>query len=274
MYSINDKAVLNNGVKIPYLGLGVYLAKPGKETINAVMWALEAGYRHFDTASAYKNEESVGEAIRRSGIPRSEIFITTKLKNSDQGYDSAMKAFDESLSKLKTDYVDLYLIHWPLPEKRKESWKALEKIYSGNSCRSIGVSNYMINHLKELFEYSDVTPVLNQVEFSPFLYQKELLDYCRNHSIEIEAYSPIARGKRFKDKRLKTISVKHQKTPAQIMIRWAIEHRLIVIPKSSRKERIIENADVFDFSPDDEDMQILNSMDEGYRVSWDPSSLE
>ncbi len=274
MFTINDKAVLNNNVEIPYLGLGVYLAKPGKETINAVLWALEAGYRHIDTASAYKNEESVGEAIRQSGIPRKEIFITTKLKNGDQGYDSALKAFDKSLAELKTDYIDLYLIHWPLPGKRKESWKALDKIYAEKSCRSIGVSNYMINHLEELFGFSEVTPVLNQVEFSPFLYQKDLLDYCRSRSIEIEAYSPIARGKKFKDKRLRMIASKHGKTPAQIMIRWAIELRLIVIPKSSRKERIIENADVYNFSLDDEDMQILNSMDEGYRVSWDPSGLE
>ena len=271
---INHKFKMNNGVEIPQFGLGVYLTKSGNECINAVTWALETGYRHIDTAKAYGNEKEVGEAVRNSGIKREEIFITTKLWNDDHGYDSALKAFDKSLKTLNTGYIDLYLIHWPVPEKRKDSWKAMEKIYESGQCRSIGVSNYMIKHLEELFTYANVIPAINQVEFSPYIYNKELLDTCIKHNIILEAYSPLTRKEKLKDPKLVDIAKKHSKTTAQILIRWAIEHELVVIPKSANKNRIIENASIFDFELDKTDMEILDNFDEDYRVAWDPTKID
>ncbi len=271
---INYKIKMNNGVEIPQFGLGVYLTKSGTECINAVTWALEAGYRHIDTAKAYHNEKEVGEAVRDSGIKREEIFITTKLWNNDHGYESALKAFDMSLKTLNTKYIDLYLIHWPVKEKRKDSWKAFEKIYESGYCRSIGVSNYMIIHLEELFTYANVIPVINQVEFSPYNYQKDLLDVCNKNKIILEAYSPLTRMEKLTDTKLVAIAKKHSKTAAQVLIRWAIEHDLVVIPKSARKKRIIENADIFNFSLDESDMKILDGLDEGFRCSWDPTKID
>lgn len=264
---------LNNGLEIPNFGLGVYKSGPGKETINAVLDAFEFGYRLIDTASIYGNEKEVGHAMKRSGLERNEIFVTTKLWNDDHGYENTIKAFNQSLKKLELDYIDLYLIHWPVPGKRKESWKAMEELYSKGFCHSIGVSNYTIQHLKELLAEAEVKPVLNQVEFSPFLNQKELKEFCENAGIKIEAYSPLARMKKRNDHTLLEIANKHSKTTAQILIRWALQQKLIVIPKSSNKKRIKENADVFDFALDENDMRVLNNLDEGYRVSWDPTSI-
>jgi diketogulonate reductase-like aldo/keto reductase len=262
---------MNNGVEIPVFGLGTYLAV-GNEACDAVMFALEHGYRHIDTAAFYGNEAEVGRAVRDSGINREEIFVTTKLWNSDQGYDKALRAFERSMDNFGLDYLDLYLIHWPLSGKRKDSWKALEKIYGEKSVRSIGVSNYTIRHLEEMKTYANVVPVVNQVEFSPFLYQKQLLEYCESNEIYIEAYAPLTRGKRFNDPALILIAGKYGKTPAQILIRWALQVHTIVLPKSSDVNRIIENADVFDFEISDEDMQILNNLNEDYRITWDPSN--
>ena len=271
---INYKMKMNNGIDIPQFGLGVYLTKSGSECVNAVTWALEAGYKHIDTARIYGNEKEVGEAVRNSGIKREEIFITTKLWNDDHGYESALKAFDKSLKTLNTDYIDLYLIHWPVKGKRKESWKALEKIYESGYCKSIGVSNYQINHLQELFSYANTIPVINQVEFSPYNYQKDLLDFCNQNKIILEAYSPLTRTQRLDDPKVLPIAKKHNKTVAQVLIRWAIEQEIVVIPKSARKERIIENANVFNFELDTADMRILNNLDEGLRVSWDPTKTD
>ena len=271
---INYKIKMNNGADIPQFGLGVYLTKSGKECVNAVTWALEAGYRHIDTARIYGNEKEVGEAVRNSGIKREDIFITTKLWNDDHGYESALKAFDKSLKTLNTDYIDLYLIHWPVKGKRKESWKALEKIYESGYCKSIGVSNYMILHLEELFSYANTIPVINQVEFSPYNYQKDLLDFCNKNKIILEAYSPLTRMQKLDDPKVLPIAKKHNKTVAQVLIRWAIEHEIVVIPKSARKERIIENANVFDFELDAANMKILNNLDEGLHVSWDPTKTD
>jgi diketogulonate reductase-like aldo/keto reductase len=271
---INSKCILNNNYEMPYFGLGVYKAAPGKETIEAVSYALEIGYRLIDTASVYGNEKEVGIAVNQSGIPRKDIFVTTKLWNDDHGYDSALKAFDDSLKRLNLDYVDLYLIHWPVPGLRKDSWKALEKIYSEGRCKAIGVSNYMIKHLEEMKHYAEIIPAVNQVEFSPFLYQKELLNYCIENTIQVEAYSPLARMKKKDNPVVNRIAKKYKKTHAQILIRWCLEHKLIVIPKSSDKKRIKENADVFDFSLSNEDMKSLNSLNENFRVSWDPSEIE
>ena len=271
---INYKIKMNNGIEIPQFGLGVYLTKSGSECVNAVTWALEAGYRHIDTAKAYGNEKEVGEAVRNSGIKREEIFITTKLWNDDHGYESALKGFDKSLKTLNVDYIDLYLIHWPVKGKRKDTWKAFEKIYESGYCKSIGVSNYMINHLEELFTYANIIPVINQVEFSPYNYQKDLLDVCNKNKIILEAYSPLTRMKKLDDPKVLPIAEKHNKTAAQVLIRWAIEQNLVVIPKSARKKRIIENANVFDFELDAADMKILNNLDEGFRVSWDPTKTD
>lgn len=271
---INYKLKMNNGLEIPQFGLGVYLTKSGTECVNAVTWALEAGYRHIDTAKIYGNEREVGEAVRQSGIKRDELFITTKLWNDDHGYESALKAFDKSLKTLNTDYIDLYLIHWPVKDKRKDSWKALEKIYESGYCKSIGVSNYMISHLNELFSYANIIPVINQVEFSPYNYQKELLEFCIKNKIILEAYSPLTRMKKHDDPKVLSIAKKHNKTVAQVLIRWAIEQEIVVIPKSAHKERIIENANVSDFELDEFDMKILDNLDEGFRVSWDPTKTD
>ena len=262
---------MNNGLEIPVLGLGTYLAV-GNQAYDAVMFALEYGYRHIDTAAFYGNEAEVGRAVRDSGINREDIFITTKLWNSDQGYDNALRAFERSLNNFGLDYIDLYLIHWPLTGKRKDSWKALEKIHDDKTARSIGVSNYTIRHLEELKSYANIMPVVNQVEFSPFLYQKELQEYCENEGIYIEAYTPLTRGKRFGDPALVKIAKKYSKTPAQILIRWALQVHTIVLPKSANQDRIKENADIFDFNIADEDMMILNNLNEDYRITWDPSN--
>ncbi len=272
--SLNGKIKLNNGTEIPYLGLGVYLTQAGDETINAVKWALQAGYRHIDTAKIYGNEKEVGIAIKESGIPREDIFVTTKLWNNDHGFEPTLKAFDKSLRDLNLEYIDLYLIHWPGTAKRGESWKALEKIYKEGKCKAIGVSNYTVRHLTELLDMCEVVPAINQVEFSPFLYQKELLDFCVEKGIQLEAYSPLARAKKLEDERLVELAKKYSKTPAQILIRWSLQHNLVVIPKSSKKERIKENASVFDYNISDEDIVKLDSMNENFRVAWDPSALE
>jgi len=265
---------MNNGIDIPQFGLGVYLAKRGRACKRAVIWALEAGYRHFDTAASYGNEKDVGKAIRNSGIKREEVFITTKLWNEDQGYDNTLKAFDKSLKTLNTDYIDLYLIHWPVKEKRADSWKALEKIYESGYCRSIGVSNYMINHLQELFTYANIIPALNQVEFSPFLYEKTLLDYCTKNKIILGAYAPLTRMKKLDDPNLKSISKSLNKTTAQVLLRWAIEHDLVVTPKTVNKERIFENANIFNFCLQEENMRILDNMNEDFRACWDPTTQD
>jgi len=271
--SIDTKIILNNGVAMPVFGLGTYLSGSSRKTRDLVSFALEMGYRHIDTARFYGNERDIGEAIQKSGIPREEIFVTTKLWNSDHGYDRAQVAFEESLNDLGLDCVDLYLIHWPVQGIRNQSWRALEKLLIDGRCRAIGVSNYMIGHLKELFDFSPVTPAVNQVEFSPFLYQKDLLEFCRSNSIQFESYSPLTKGRKLDDPRLYKISQKYDKSPAQILIRWTLQKEVIVIPKSSRRDRIRENADVFDFVISPEDMDRLDALHENLRVSWDPTTI-
>ncbi len=270
--TVEPVAGLNNGVVIPRLGLGVYQSPPGQVTQRAVEYALKIGYRHIDTARIYNNESDVGTALRKSGIKREDVFITTKLWNSDQGYETALKACDDSLRRLGLKYLDLYLIHWPVPEIRNESWKALTKLLRDGKARSIGVSNYTIRHLTELLENTDVVPMVNQVEFSPFLYQKQLLDYCENNKIQLEAYSPLTQGEKLNHPRIQQIAKKHNKTPAQVLIRWSLQHNLVTIPKSVREERIKENSQVFDYNLTTEDMRILDSLDENFRNSWDPTN--
>jgi len=271
---INSKLKLNNGIEIPRLGLGTYNITRKKDVDRAIHSALEAGYRLIDTAAAYYNEREIGEAIKSSTVPREEIFITTKLDNSDHGYKSTFRAFEQSLSRLDTDYVDLYLIHWPISRRRNESWKAMEELLEKGKCKAIGVSNYMINHLEDLKKNSSVLPAVNQIEFNPFVFEREVKEYCQNLGVAVEAYTPIARGRKFKHQDIKRLSDKYGKTEAQVMLRWGIQHNVIVIPKSSSPERIKENADIFNFNISDEDMGVMNSLDEDLRYSPDPHNYD
>jgi len=228
--------------------------------VHTVRYALELGYRHIDTAKIYGNEIDVGIAVRESRINREEIFITTKLWNSDQGYDKTLSAFENSLQRLGLSYVDLYLIHWPVQGKILETWKAMIKILKVGKARAIGVSNYSIAELKETIQISDIIPAINQVEFHPFLYQKDLLDFCKNNRIQIESYSPLTRGRKLNHPLVKAISNKYGKTTAQILIKWNLQHGLVVIPKSIHENRILENSQVFDFRIEEKDMEALNSL--------------
>ena len=271
--SLETRVSLNDGTKMPVLGLGVWQAAPGKETRTAVAAALEIGYRLIDTAKLYGNERDVGIAVRESGIRRDEIFVTTKLWNSDHGYESALRAFERSRKELGLDIVDLYLVHWPVPGLRHESWKALLRLRDEGLARSVGVSNYTARHLKELVPASPTQPSVNQVEFHPFLYQKELLSYCESHGVQLEAYSPLMKGHRHDDPVLLGIAAKYNRTVAQILIRWSLQHGLVVIPKSVRAERIRENASVFDFELRREDMERLDALDERSHTAWNPDDL-
>lgn len=262
---------LNDGVAIPRLGLGVFQAAAGSETRDAVAHALATGWRHVDTARVYRNEKDVGRAIADSGIPRAEVFLTTKLWNDDHGYDRAQRACRESLARLGLDYVDLYLIHWPVAERRRDSWRALAKLKADGLCRAVGVSNYTVRHLEELLGESSLVPAVNQVEMSPFLYQRDLIAFCATHGIVVEAYSPLTKGERLDHPTLAEVGRRHRKTPAQVLIRWALQHDLVVLPKSVRPARIDENAAVFDFALSAEDMATLDALDEGLRTSWDPT---
>lgn len=271
--AIDTNVVLNNGIGMPVFGLGTYLSGNSRETQDIVSYALEIGYRHIDTARFYGNERGIGRAIAKSGIRREEIFVTTKLWNSDHGYERALAAFEKSCDDLDLDCVDLYLIHWPVEALRRESWEALEFLYGEGRCRAIGVSNYMIPHLTELLATCTVKPAVNQVEFSPYLYQKKLLEFCRANDIQFESYSPLTKGHMLDEPRLFEIGEKYSKTPAQILIRWTLQKDVIVIPKSSRKKRIRENADIFDFVISPEDMDRLDAFHKNMRVSWDPTTI-
>ncbi|KAG9306700.1 hypothetical protein G9A89_004247 [Geosiphon pyriformis] len=263
--SINSYAVLNDGRQIPLLGLGVYKAKQGNETENATLWALEAGYRHIDTAALYGNETDVGRAIVKSEIPRDQIFITTKIWDSDQGYEQTLRAADESLQKLHTEYIDLLLLHSPLPgkKKRQESYQALQELVEQGKVRSIGVSNYGVHHLKELLSSKPkIKPAVNQIEIHPWLNREDLVAFCKDEGIVIEAYSPLTKGKKLNDLKLGELAKKYNKSPAQILIRWSLQRGYVVLPKSTKKERIIENANVYDFRIVEEDIEIMNQWDE------------
>ncbi len=262
---------LKSGVEIPALGLGVYQIPSGRATEEAVKFALGVGYRHIDTAKLYGNEESVGKAVRESGLPRERVFVTTKLWNSDHGYDSAMRAGEASLRRLGLGYIDLYLIHWPVEGLRRESWRALVELKRRGVCRSIGVSNYTIRHLQQLLDESNEVPDINQVEFNPFLYQEKLLRFCNENKIQLEAYSPLTRGYKLRNPLVLEVAKRYSKTPAQVMIRWSLQHGLVAIPKSSRPERIKENSDVFDFEIAESDMTRLDGLSESLRTDWDPT---
>jgi methylglyoxal/glyoxal reductase len=271
--NINGFTELSNGVKMPYLGLGTYLSKEGNEVIDAVKYALEAGYRHIDTAAIYGNETGVGKAIKESDIPRSEIFITTKVWNSKQGYETTLKAFENSLHALGLDYLDLYLIHWPTQGKYKETWRALEKLYRDGVVKAIGVSNFHVHHLEDLLTSAEIIPMANQVEYHPYLLQKPLTDFCTKHKIQYESWSPLMQGNITKVELIKNVAQKYQKTEAQIVIRWNLQNGVVVIPKSVKKERIISNAQVFDFVLTDEEMKAINGLDRTHRFGADPENF-
>jgi len=276
-FSIKSRFLLNSGTEIPVLGLGVFQSPPGKETRQAVSWALEAGYRHIDTAAMYGNEVDVGDAVRASGIPREEVFVTTKLWHSDHGFESAQKAAKKSLDQLKLKYIDLYLIHWPranAPADRLESWRAFEKLQREGVCRAIGVSNYTVRHLEELAQHSDTVPAVDQVEFHPFIFDPDLLAYCEKHGIRLEGWSPLTRGRRLDTAILAEIALAHQKTPAQVLLRWGIQHGIVELPKSIHRERIIENAEVFDFHLTSDELARLDALKDGVRVGmWNPADI-
>lgn len=264
--------ILNNGVSMPLLGLGVYDMYQ-KEAEQAVLWALELGYRLIDTAAMYHNETEIGNAVRASGVNRSELFITTKVNNTDQGFDETLRAFDVSQEKLQSDYIDLYLVHWPLRATRKDTWKALERLYSEGRVRAIGVANYLIPFLEELETDATVVPVVNQVEFSPYLFLEDLLIHCKKKNIQLQAYTPLVRGQRMDDPRLQALAKKYEKTPAQIILRWAIQHGVSTIPKSANQARLKENFGVFDFEISAEDLLTMDGFNENLRVVDDPMDL-
>ena len=270
---LTSSATLNNGVAMPWIGLGVFQSEPGSEAERAVRWALDAGYRHIDTAAYYENEESVGKAIRESDVDRDEVFVTTKVWNDRQGYEKALAAFDESRRKLDVDVVDLYLVHWPVKSDYRDTWRALEKLYSDGKVRAIGVSNFLVHHLSELSAESDITPAVNQVEFHPFVLQQPLLHYCSEHGIQLEAWSPLTRARFLDNGTIVDIAKSHGKTPAQVLLRWDLEKEVVTIPKSVHRERIVENAGVFDFQLTEEEVARLDSLDSNTRIGPHPDDV-
>lgn len=257
---------------MPLLGLGVY-DMYDRAAEEAVLHALEIGYRLIDTAAMYENEVEIGNAIRASEVPRNEIFLTTKVADADQGYDQTLRAFEVSCRKLNCEYIDLYLVHWPIKRTRRETWKALEHLYLERQVRAIGVANYLIPFLEELATYSTITPAVNQVEFSPYLFLEDLLNECKRRKIQLQAYSPLVRGQRFSDPKLVRMAEKYEKTPAQIILRWALQSGVSTIPKSSNVTRLKENFNVFDFQISDTDMKAINSFHENFRVVDDPMAM-
>jgi diketogulonate reductase-like aldo/keto reductase len=261
---------LSDGNSIPQIGLGLWQNKDPKEFETAFSAATHNGYRHFDSAQAYGNERFLGQAWTKSGLKRKELFITTKIEVSHFGYHKAKSSFEDSLKNLQTDYVDLLLLHFPVTLLRKKAWQALEEIQAAGGAKSIGVSNYTIRHLEEMKDYAKLMPSLNQVELHVFLQQPELVEYCQDHAIVVEAYSPLAHAKAMDSEVIKAIASKHHKSYAQIMLRWCIELKMVVLPKSVTPSRIKENIDIFDFQLDQEDMTTLAQQDRDLRTCWSP----
>ncbi len=271
--SITDCTTLNNGLKMPWFGLGVFRSKDGGEVEQAVKWALAAGYRSIDTAAIYGNERGVGRAIRASGIPREEIFVTTKVWNDDLRAGTVRRTFQESLDRLGLDYVDLYLIHWPVKGRYLEAWKSMEEIYHGGKAKAVGVSNFLRHHLEDLLGKSSLVPAVDQIEFHPLLLQPDLLRFCRERGIRVEAWSPLMQGHVVEVPEIRRLAEKYGKTPAQIVLRWDLQHGVVTIPKSVRRERIIENTQIFDFALSVEDIALLDSLNAGRRFGSDPDNF-
>jgi diketogulonate reductase-like aldo/keto reductase len=268
--NLQSRVTLSDGNTMPLFGLGVWAANPGQETQDAVSCALEVGYRHIDTASMYGNEQDVGSALNACGVPRNEIFVTTKVWETEQGYEPTLRAFGQSQQKLGLEFVDLYLIHWPVEGQRVDTWQALERLQNEGRVKSIGVSNFSPNHLQEIFESGKQRPTVNQIELSPCLQQRTIADFTRSAGIHLTAYCPLARGERFSHRSLQDIAEQTGKTPAQIMIRWGLQQGQTMIPKSVNPVRIRQNADVFDFTLSDKQMRLLAELDEGFRFCPNP----
>ncbi|MEF7557820.1 aldo/keto reductase [Bacillus thuringiensis] len=278
MKNLQSKAVLNNGVEMPWFGLGVFKVEEGPELVEAVKSAIKAGYRSIDTAAIYGNETAVGEGIRAgieaTGIAREELFITSKVWNADQGYETTIAAYEESLKKLGLDYLDLYLVHWPSEGKYKDTWRALETLYKEERVRAIGVSNFQIHHLQDVMKDTEIKPMINQVEYHPRLTQKELQAFCKEQGIQMEAWSPLMQGQLLDNETLQEIAEKHGKTTAQVILRWDLQNGVITIPKSTKEHRIIVNADVFNFELTKEDMEKIDALNENHRVGPDPDNFD
>lgn len=268
---ISGTVALNNGVKMPYLGLGVMNIKGLVDTIG---WAVEAGYRLFDTASIYGNENEVGEGIRATGIPREDVFVTSKVWNTDQGYESALNAFERSLDRLGFEYLDLYLVHWPVAGKYKQTWKALERLYADGRVRAIGVSNFLRPHLDDLLSDAEILPMVNQLEFHARLVQQPLLNFCIESGIQYQAWSPLMAGGVVEVEEIRELAERYERSEAQIVLRWSLQKGVATIPKTSHRRRIIENANIFDFELADHDMKLIDSLDEGMRVGPDPDDFD
>ncbi|MBP1154330.1 MULTISPECIES: aldo/keto reductase [unclassified Paenibacillus] len=269
---IGDTKELRGGIRMPWVGLGVWKTKDDEVT-QAVQYALDAGYRSIDTAAVYGNEAGVGKALQATSIPRDLLFITTKVWNADQGYDSTLRAFEESRRKLQLEVIDLYLVHWPVKDKYKETWKALVKLQKEGYVRAIGVSNFQPHHLQDIIDDSGVVPLVNQVEFHPLLQQTELRAFCRQHEIQLEAWSPLMQGN-LDLPLLSELANKYGKTPAQIILRWDLQHGVVTIPKSVRESRIRENSDIFDFTLSDEDMMRIDGLNQNKRFGADPDNFD
>jgi len=274
---LQDAVALNNGVHMPWFGLGVFKVQEGNEVIDSVKAAIKNGYRSIDTAAIYRNEEGVGQAIAESireySVPREELFVTSKVWNSDQGYQSTLDAFDLSLKKLGLEYLDLYLIHWPVKSKYKETWKALEQLYRSGKVRAIGVSNFHVHHLEDLLAEAEIVPAVDQIELHPYLAQPELREYARSKGIQLEAWSPLAQGLVLKDPVIESLAAKHGKTPAQIVLRWDLQSGIVTIPKSIQPSRIVANAELFDFELSPEEMAQIDALNRNERVGSDPDNF-
>ncbi|MET1123216.1 aldo/keto reductase [Priestia megaterium] len=278
MKNLQDTVTLHNGVKMPGFGLGVFKVEEGPELVNAVKIAIKHGYRSIDTAAIYGNEEGVGRGIREglkeAGISRENVFVTSKVWNADLGYDATIAAYETSLKKLGLDYLDLYLIHWPVEGKYKEAWRALETLYKEGKVKAIGVSNFQVHHLKDLMEDAKIKPVINQVEYHPRLTQKELQAFCEKHHIQLEAWSPLMQGELLNNEVLTEIANKHNKSVAQVILRWDVQNGIITIPKSTKEHRIVENASIFDFELTKEEIERIDELNQNHRVGPDPDNFD
>ncbi|MFC5602355.1 aldo/keto reductase [Sporosarcina koreensis] len=274
MNIFDGMVTLSNGVNMPQLGLGVYKMTDSEETIRAISYALEVGCKAIDTAAIYENEKETGEAIRQSGIPRDQLFITSKVWNTDQGYDATLRAFEASLERLGMDYLDLYLTHWPVADKFVDTYRAIERLYEEKLIRATGVSNHHIHHLEEVFNVANVKPMVNQIELHPRLTQEPLRNFCNEHGIAVTSWSPLARGQLMEEPTLQQIGLTYGKTPAQVIIRWHLQHGLIVIPKSVTPARILSNISVNDFELTPEDMMKIDALNRDERTGTNPEKFD
>ncbi|QUG86392.1 aldo/keto reductase [Bacillus nitratireducens] len=278
MKNLQSKTTLHNGVEMPWFGLGVFKVEDGPELVEAVKVAIKEGYRSIDTAAIYGNEKAVGEGIRagikEAGISREDLFITSKVWNSDQGYETTLAAYEESLKKLELDYLDLYLVHWPVEGKYKDTWRALETLCKEERVRAIGVSNFQIHHLQDVLEDAEIKPMINQVEYHPRLTQKELQAFCKEQGIQMEAWSPLMQGQLLDNETLQEVADKYGKTTAQIILRWDLQNEVVTIPKSTKEHRIIANASIFDFELTKEDMEKIDALNQNHRVGPDPDNFD